>query len=321
MESFLTCRRSIFYKPFYLYLRNLKIKSMKQPAMNSPAAHLYFIAFAFYILAGLSPAHSNNPSIKFLDSLPIPYKPLKKLTQEASFPGGHNALSEFIKANQRYLRFKNNVESNIKGFITIDFLVTKEGKIVQPSVHSKTGEAIKEDIEAEKEAFRLVKLMPDWKPGLIRKKAVNSYGQLVITFGTDNKPANNKTALVEFEAPPPPTVSAYEDRPAINTDLWAVVNIMPTYPEGQAALIRFLDQNLQYPQIAKDNKVEGIIVVQMVVEKDGSLTNLKVLKGLGSGCDEEAIRLIQLMPKWVPGSQQGTTVRVRYNLPIRFRIK
>lgn len=96
---------------------------------------------------------------------------------------------------------------------------------------------------------------------------------------------------------------------------------MPAYDGGGEAMMGFINKNLIYPIEARKNRVEGRIVLQFVVNRDGSLSNIEVLKGLGFGCDEEAVRVVMLMPKWVPGRQNGKVVRVRYTLPMVFRLK
>ena len=83
---------------------------------------------------------------------------------------------------------------------------------------------------------------------------------------------------------------------------------------------KFLSETLSYPSIAKENKIEGTVVVEFIVEKDGSLTNLKVLKDIGGGCGNEAMRIIKMMPKWTPGKQRDMAVRVKMRAPIKFRI-
>ena len=95
---------------------------------------------------------------------------------------------------------------------------------------------------------------------------------------------------------------------------------MPLFPGGEQMLFEFIGNNLKYPQQAKSAGVEGQVFVEFYVEKDGSITGGKVLRGIGYGCDEEALRVIGLMPKWEPGTQRGKRVRVRYTLPVTFKL-
>ena len=94
----------------------------------------------------------------------------------------------------------------------------------------------------------------------------------------------------------------------------------PVFPGGQEALNNFLSKNIQYPRLAANNGVGGRVIIQFVVERDGSIAQAKVLKGVGFGCDEEALRVINKMPKWKPGANNGQKVRVYYTLPIYFKL-
>jgi len=92
----------------------------------------------------------------------------------------------------------------------------------------------------------------------------------------------------------------------------------PQYPGGENARISFLRENIKYPEEAMKKGVSGKVFVSFVVELDGSITEVLVMRGIGSGCDEEAVRVIKLMPKWTPGMVKGKEVRVKYVLPIKF---
>ena len=94
----------------------------------------------------------------------------------------------------------------------------------------------------------------------------------------------------------------------------------PSFRGGEQKLFEFLGNNLVYPQEAKDAGIEGKVFVEFYIEKDGTVCDAKVLRGIGYGCDEEALRVIGLMPKWYPGKQRGKAVRVRYTLPINFKL-
>ncbi|NQU34997.1 MAG: energy transducer TonB [Bacteroidetes bacterium] len=94
----------------------------------------------------------------------------------------------------------------------------------------------------------------------------------------------------------------------------------PTFPGGYSAMLKFLTDNVVYPELAKQINTTGTVYLQFVVEKDGSITDIKLLREIGSGCDEEAIRLIQLMPKWNCGKQNGRPVRVMMSIPIKFSL-
>jgi len=116
--------------------------------------------------------------------------------------------------------------------------------------------------------------------------------------------------------------SSEEEVPAaISTAPLQVSETMPSFPGGEEALFAYIDKNLRYPQKALDREIEGRLYVQFVVQADGRLTDFRVLRGLGYGCDSEALRIISEMPRWNPGKQKGKAVPVYYTLPITYDIK
>lgn len=112
---------------------------------------------------------------------------------------------------------------------------------------------------------------------------------------------------------------AEEEADDDETRIFVVVENDPEFPGGKDSLEAFIKRNLVYPQKAKENGISGKVYLTFVVEKDGSITNIKVLRDIGGDCGAEAVRVVKLMPKWKPGVQRGKPVRVQYNLPIYFR--
>lgn len=104
-------------------------------------------------------------------------------------------------------------------------------------------------------------------------------------------------------------------------EIFQVVEKVASFPGGNAKLMEFLRKELVYPQIAIDNNVQGRVFVQFVVNKDGSIQDVKVTRGVDPILDEEAIRVVKKMPKWVPAEQRGKTVRSRFTLPVMFKFK
>ena len=103
-------------------------------------------------------------------------------------------------------------------------------------------------------------------------------------------------------------------------EIFTVVEDQPNFPGGDEARILYLKDNIKYPQMARESGIQGTVYVTFVVERNGSVTDVKVLRGIGGGCDEEAIRVIQNMPKWNAGKQRGKPVRVQFNMPIKFTL-
>lgn len=105
------------------------------------------------------------------------------------------------------------------------------------------------------------------------------------------------------------------------TVIFEVVENMPEFPGGQTALMQFLSKNIKYPTIAQENGVQGRVVVQFVVNKDGTVVDPVVMRGVDPYLDKEALRVIAAMPKWKPGMQRGKPVRVKYTVPVMFRLQ
>lgn len=122
-------------------------------------------------------------------------------------------------------------------------------------------------------------------------------------------------AKEDIAAPEPPKHVVEE------TKIFTVVEQMPMYPGGDAALMGYLRDNIHYPTIAAENGVQGRVVVGFVVERDGSITDVNILRGVDPSLDREAMRVVKSMPRWNPGKQNGSAVRVKYQVPVSFRLQ
>lgn len=103
--------------------------------------------------------------------------------------------------------------------------------------------------------------------------------------------------------------------------IFQVVETMPTFPGGDQALFKFLSDNIRYPVIAQENGIQGRVICQFVVNRDGSIVDVEVVRSVDASLDREAIRVIKSMPNWKPGMQRGKAVRVKYTLPVNFRLQ
>lgn len=128
--------------------------------------------------------------------------------------------------------------------------------------------------------------------------------------------ASQLTEIPAYVAP----AAVVEEEDVAEAEIFMVVEESPSFPGGDEARIKFLQQNIKYPQMARESSIQGTVFVTFVVERDGSVTDVRVLRGIGGGCDEEAIRVIKAMPKWQPGKQRGKPVRVQFNMPIKFTL-
>ena len=105
------------------------------------------------------------------------------------------------------------------------------------------------------------------------------------------------------------------------TKVFDVVEVMPSFPGGQAALFEWLSKNIKYPVVAEENGVQGRVIVTFVVERNGSITDVQVVKSVDPSLDKEAVRVVKAMPHWIPGKQNGSAVRVKFTVPVTFRLQ
>ena len=124
-------------------------------------------------------------------------------------------------------------------------------------------------------------------------------------------------AQVQTYTPPPPPKAVEEEA---TEEIFVVVEQQPEFPGGMSALMKFLSDNIKYPVIAQENGIQGRVITNFVVERDGSITDVNVVRGQDPSLDKEAVRVIKTMPRWKPGQQRGKPVRVRFTLPVQFRL-
>ena len=144
-----------------------------------------------------------------------------------------------------------------------------------------------------------------------------------VAVGTENKEGVKDRTVeavrseIAVAAPPPPPAP----KPEVATKVFDVVEEMPSFPGGSAALMSYLSSNTKYPVVAQENGVQGRVIVSFVVERDGSISDVKVARSVDPSLDREAQRVVKSMPKWKPGKQNGSAVRVKYTVPVVFRLQ
>ncbi|MBU2266673.1 MAG: TonB family protein, partial [Bacteroidetes bacterium] len=252
-------------------------------------------------------------------------KALEKPSASTSLVAGEfDALKMYLAKTIRYPAEAKQNEIMTK--IAIEFKVNKNGTIENPKALNQidndfSKEAIRsirtytEKIavgEANYTFFFTFKLADSKKPitdetttlGVIK----NYIGEIVIT-------AFSPTNLMIDEV----KVDGSGEQP-LDNQVFTNVEQLPTYPGGLKEFQKFLSENLKYPAKARENNIQGRVFLHFTVEKDGSLSDIKVVRGIGSGCDEEAVRVLAISPKWNPGKQNGKVVRVSYTIPIFFQM-
>ena len=234
------------------------------------------------------------------------------------FPGGQQALMQYLAKNIKYPVTAH--ENGKQGRVIVSFVVKKDGNISDIKVARSV------DPYLDKEAERVIAAMPNWKPGKQRGQAVNVRFTVPVTFRLSGpepaKPAETPEAVAieKFEEV---VVVGYGPKEATpnNEPTFKVVDEMPKFPGGQEGLMRYLAKNIKYPTMAQQNKEQGKVLVQIVIGKDGNVSNIKILEGASAWLDAEAIRVVRGMPKWEPGKQNGQAVAVEYTFPITFRLQ
>ena len=241
-------------------------------------------------LSALEDAPSNDSIYQIVDEMP-------------QFPGGEAAMMKFVANNVKYPQEAKDKE--IDGRVFVSFVVEKDGSVSNVKVMRGIGGG------CDEEAVRVISAMPKWKPGIKDGKPVRVSYMMPLTFKlSDGQPTK-------------PAQKADGNNPNMKPDkngVYQIVEEMPQYPGGEKALMEYIAKNLTYPQEARDKGVEGRVFIGMVIEKDGSVSNVKVLRGISQECDAEAVRVISSLPKWKPGKMKGEPVQVSYQIPIFFKL-
>ena len=231
--------------------------------------------------------------------------PLKYVEQKPQFKGGNVAMLKFIRAKMNYPIAAKYI--GFEGTVIVQFVVEETGKISRVKILSGF------DNGCDEEAMRLVKSMPDWIPGRMNGQAVPSIFQIPIKF---ELPKTTRESESNEEGFPMPGDRNYEiDRPLL------VVEQNPEFKGGYNALTKYLKNKAIYPVSAWKEGGQGTVFVHFVVERNGKITNVKLLRGIGKAYDEEAMRLVRSMPDWIPGRQDGKVVRVMFQIPVKFQLE
>lgn len=237
--------------------------------------------------------------------------------QMPDFPGGQGALMEFLSKNIKYP--ENAAKNKTQGRVIIQFVVGKDGTVTDPVVVRSV------DPYLDKEALRVIGTMPKWTPGKQKGKEVAVKYTIPVAFKLTEPAAEPIDKIDEM------TVIGYADREneetpqAVSIKLpqdttYEIVEEMPKFPGGHEVLMLFLSKNIKYPVEAQKQKIQGRVIVQFIVNKEGNLINPTVIRSVHPLLDAEALRVIDKMPKWEPGKQKGKTVNVKYTVPINFRL-
>lgn len=224
---------------------------------------------------------------------PIIRRVFYEVDQKPTYPGGEEAMLKFINNNLCYPG--GALDDMIEGTVYVRFVVEKDGSLTELQVLRGISSAF------DKAAVAVIKQMPKWKPAKKDGKVVASYSLVNVKFDLQ-------------------LVKICDDLNPRRNVLYKV-DQMPTYIGGEKAMQEFIKENLNYPQEAQDERIEGVVYVRFIVEKDGSITDVQLVRGIAPICDKAAVAVIRKMPRWKPGKDKGKTVAVYQTVRVEFELE
>ena len=231
-----------------------------------------------------------------------------EIAEKPEFLGGDSAMYAFLHETIRYPL--DAQEKKISGTVVVAFTIERDGSVnevraenipVYSEIVDIDGVETKVEHEATSlvdEAIRGISLMPKWKPGTIGEE--------------------KETVRVHFTIPVCFQFSGTEDEKIYTID---DIEVQPEFPGGESAMYEWMSKKLVYPDHYAEISIAGTVVAQVVIEKDGLISDIKVVKSLDPPLDKEVIRVVSMMPKWNPGKHDGQSVRVAYKIPVKFQLK
>ncbi|MEZ5037094.1 MAG: energy transducer TonB [Chitinophagales bacterium] len=245
-------------------------------------------------IPGMHNGEPVNVSYHFPVTFKIEYR--EEDSETSTYPGGTNALLKFLADN---LQYPNEArEAGKQGVVKVQFYIDIDGSIQDLKVISdQVGSGCAE------EALRIIRLMPNWIPGTKNGNPIKVPYTVPITFKLDDNTKIKDNTKIE-----------------VNYENETIQTTLPQFPGGNIKLMKFLGKELFYPEEARNKGLEGKVIISFDVDIDGTILNPKIIKdAIGAGCGEEALRVVNLMPKWIPGTKNGTPTKSSYTLPINFK--
>ena len=260
------------------------------------------LAAALLIASNISCTSTENKkdSAEATESRAVEGEVFQVVEEMPEFPGGMAECMKWLGQNIKYPA--EAIEKGIQGRVIVQMIVERDGTITNANVVRGV------DPLLDKEALRVVNLSPKWKPGMQKGQAVRVKYTLPVMFRL-GEASDNKEADTQQEAK------------VDENGIHQVCEEMPEFPGGMQECMKWLGKNINYPAEAKEKGTQGRVIIQFVVEKDGSITEAKVARGVDPLLDAEALRVINSSPKWKPGKQGGQPVRVKYTIPVAFRLQ
>ena len=230
--------------------------------------------------------------------------------EQPMFPGGMEELMKYLQKEIKYPQ--EAIDKGIGGKVIVQFVVNTDGSICNDSVVRSV------DPILDAEAIRVVRSMPNWTPGKQRGEPVRVRFTMPVAFGMGGNTTSGTPHTYTNTTVKQKTVAKQDDA---EDEIVNAPEELAVYPGGMGELMKFLSRNIKYPKEAQDKGIQGRVVLQFVVNKDGSICDSKVVKAVDPQLDAEALRVINAMPNWTPGKQKGEPVRTRFTLPVSFRLQ
>lgn len=222
------------------------------------------------------------------------------------FPdGGMPGLMKYLSTNIRYPEAAH--KAGTQGRVTVQFVVGKDGSIGNVGILRGV------DPNLDAEAIRVISSMPKWKPGTQKGEPVNVKYTVPVMFRLTPKPVEkiDEMIVVGYRTPDTP----------VTGEVYEVADKMPEFPGGMTGLMQHLSKNIRYPAEAHTNNIQGRVVVSVIINTEGKVTNAKIVQGVAPSLDAEALRVTGTMPDWIPGTKDGKPVNVKYTFPVVFRLQ
>lgn len=249
------------------------------------------------------------------------------------YTGGTSAMNKFISSNLRYPA--DAASRNAQGLVVYTFIVEKDGTLSNFELMHRADSLLND------EALRILQMMPPWRPAKYKNEIVRSKAFVPMYFRfnkkasianrNQTKPATNSPAVkpanpytpqqtntLQLTETADEKVEATTER--IDTKVFSIVNKMPRFFNGERGLADFIANQMRYPIEARQQGIEGRIICSFIVGIDGSVSNIEVVQGLHPQLDAEAVRVLSIMPKWIPGENNGEKVSVKCLQAIDFSI-
>ena len=323
--------------------RRFKMLLKTQSNKRNLLKYLLLIPVAGALFWGISCENKGNSSLSVEDkdwaekvvSSMMDKQEGKELVAYMSEKGSHQAFffnvkepeghpkpenQQFLKGSQTVQEYLNNEiqypeeakVNNISGIVYAYFEIDRKGKVQNARIIDGISESF------DTEVLDAIINMPDWEPAHSMGKNLVMQMLMPVSFAQITTEDDAKKYVQRVGLPS--NLINDEKKSGQKQKTYLVVEEQPSFPGGEKARVQYLADNIDYPNKAREEGIQGTVYVTFVVEQDGSIADVRVLRGIGGGCDKEALEVVENMPDWKPGKKDGEAVRTQFNMPIRFTL-